>query len=372
MNKTPTPHLYLAIELSLKTWKLSFSTREVRNPRLADVSAGDIEALFGELSKARTKLKLPEDVPVLSCYEAGRDGFWLHRLLESRGVSNVVVDAASIERPARRMAKSDRLDARMLVRKLMNWDAGDEQVWRVVRIPSPEVEAERALNREWRSLKKDRTRLVSQIRSVLAFQGIQVRTLNAALAAGLEEFRDPLDNPLSTQVQARLGRMLEHLGILDTQLKTLADDRRSARRAPTTDAERKIEKFTRLKAIGDVIAETLVRDFFWREFDNRRQVGAAAGLVGVPYASGEVDRDTGISKAGNGRVRSVMIEAAWLWVRYQPQSELTLWFQQRYGPGSRQSRKVGITALARKLLIALWRYLEDDVVPKGAVFLPST
>jgi len=366
---TPTQHLYIALELSLKTWKLAFSTSNKKNPRLRTVEAGDIPGLFAELAKARKKFKLDEDVAVHSCYEAGRDGFWLHRLLVSRGIDNIIVDPGSIERSAKPKAKTDRLDARMLVAKLIRWHRGEDadSIWSVLRIPSVAAEAKRAESREWKDVGKSRTRLISKIKAIFFSHGIRIGTLNAGLADGLGDFRDPLDEPLPLEIRERLGRLLVRLGLLDSQIKEMRGARLEARRNPSSEQEFRIEKLTRLKAIGEVTAQTLELEFFWRTFNNRREVGAAAGLTGVPYASGDSYKEMGISKCGNARVRTAMIEVAWLWIRYQPGSKLTKWWQARFAGGNKTTRKTGITAVARKLLIALWRYLEEDLLPEGAV-----
>ncbi len=274
MNTAPSVFC-ASFELSASKWKLGFSDGARR--KLATVDAKDWKAVEVEIARARQRFGIEEKAPLFTCYEAGRDGFWIHRELEKRSIRNIVVDPSSIEvsRRARR-AKTDSIDAIGLVEKLVKYVRGDLTVWQVAKVPSVEEEDARRLHRE-------------------------------------------------------RGRL-------------------------------------ELKAIGPTSATVLVSELFgWRDFKNGKQVGACAGLVPTPYSSGEVEREQGISRAGNKRVRTLCVEIAWCWVRYQPDSALTKWFNARFAKGGGRSRRLGIVALARKLLVALWRYLEHGVVPEGAI-----
>ncbi len=365
--------LFIGIELSKKNWRLAFSNgQQIRQRTLA---AGDQELLRQELARAKQKLGLAAGAAVDSCYETGRDGFWVHRLLESLGVHNVVVDAASIETPRRfRRAKTDRLDAEMLVRKLIAWERGDRLVWRVARVPTVAAEDERRPQRELERLKRERTAHRARIASLLALQGVAVRLrANQQLAVALERLRDWHGQPLPPQSLEELQRELARLTVVHEQIRGLEAQQQAAGQRPQGPTPQVAVKLMRLRGVGPVGAWLLACEFFgWRQFRNRREVGALAGLCGSPYASGETAREQGISKAGNRRVRWVMIELAWSWLQFQPDSRLTHWFWERFGRGSARMRRIGIVAVARKLLVALWQYLDHDQWPEGAVAKSGT
>jgi transposase len=361
--------LYLSFELGRKEWKLAFTVSRSQKPRIVTIPAGDLAAVEQEIARARERFKLAEDVRVVSCYEAGRDGFWLHRFLTRVGVDNVVVDSSSIEvnRRARR-AKTDKLDVQKLLSQLLRYHGGEETVWSVVRVPSVEEEDGRQLHRDWEVLKKERTLHRNRIQALLASQGARLE-IKADFAERLESGVVWDGSPLPSQMKRRLRQEWERLVLVETQIRELTKEREQQVSEGESVALRMIGQLMLLKAIGMTSAWVFVQEFFgWRQFRNRRQIGSLAGLVPMPYTSGEtLNRDQGISKAGNSRIRAMVVEIAWAWLRYQPQSRLSLWFQERYGPGARRSRRVGIVAMARKLLIALWRYLETGVLPEGAV-----
>ncbi|OOG23439.1 hypothetical protein B1C78_11310 [Thioalkalivibrio denitrificans] len=360
--------LYMALELSKSKWKVGFECGAKR--RTVNVEGGSVLGLQEALAGAKKKFGLGEAVVVRSCYEAGRDGFWLHRLLESWGVSNLVVDPASIEvsRRARR-SKTDRVDLETLLSKLRQHHGG-ERVWKVVRVPDPEAEAGRHLHREVERLKKERGALVSRIKGVLFAQGIRVERVDLKdWARRVAQFRSFDGQALASDLQGELERAGSRLRLVEEQIKELEreQDRRVQEAAHAGGAMAMVEQLRRLKSIGRVAAWVFVMEFFgWREFRNAKQVGALAGLTGTPYASGQINREQGISKAGNRRVRALAVEIAWLWLRYQPDSALSRWFFERFGGTGKRHRRVGIVALARKLLVALWRYLETGMVPEGA------
>lgn len=361
--------LYLSFELGSTEWKLAFTVGRGEKPRLRTLAAGDLRGVEQEIERARQRWGVPEGARVVSCYEAGRDGFWLHRFLLSRGIENLVVDSSSIEVNRRsRRAKTDRLDAQKLLTMLIRHDLGEEKrVFSVVRVPSVEQEADRQLHRDWDVLKKERTLHRNRIQSFLACHGIQVK-LGADFVDRLESLVLWDGSALPSEVRERLKREWKRLELVESQIAELTKQKKEAVAAASSPSLQKIQKLAELKGIGLTSAWVFVCEFFgWRQFRNRREVGALAGLAPMPYQSGSSDHEQGISKAGNARLRTMAIEIAWSWLRWQPESQLSLWFRERYGPGSRRSRRVGIVALARKLLVALWRFLEFGVVPEGAI-----
>jgi transposase len=360
--------LYLAFELGRKEWKLGFATESGQKARLRTIGAGNLRSLEEEVQRTRQKWGLQEP-RVMSCYEAGRDGFWLHRYLESQGIGNVVVDSSSIEvnRRARR-AKTDKLDVESLLSRLIRFHQGEKKVWSVVRVPTVEQEDDRHLSRELEALQKERTSHRNRLQGLLACQGVSVPVKSDFLAQ-LESLVLWDGRPLPPRLKDRLRREYERLDEVQTQIRELEAQRKALLVEPEGKSLQRVRQLTELKGIGETSSWVFVGEFFgWRDFHNRREVASLAGLTPMPYKSGErVDREQGISKAGNPRLRRMIVEIAWCWLRFQPQSQLSLWFHQRYGPGSRRSRRVGIVALARKLLVALWRYLETGVLPEGAV-----
>lgn len=360
--------LYLAFELSSKQWKLGFTVGVGQRPRRRTIEAGDLIALYREIEKARKRFGLPEQYQVVSCYEAGRDGFWLHRYLTSLGVDNRVVDSSSIEvnRRARR-AKTDRLDLNKLLAMLIRYTCGEEHVWRVVQVPQVAEEDWRQLHRELKTLKRARTRQINRLKGLLAAQGVGI-PVNHEFLELMEAARTWNGSPLPSRLRARLVRGFEQLTFTEGQIQAVEAERLEFIRTSDDPCMQKVRQLLCLKGIGVNSAWTFTMEFFaWRRFRNRRQVGALAGLTPTPYASGSSTREQGISKAGNRHIRGLAIEIAWIWLRYQPHSELSRWYQQRFGHGSSRLRRIGIVGLARKLLIALWRYLETGVVPAGAI-----
>jgi transposase len=367
-NASAAPVLYLALELGWNSWKLAFTVGLGQSPRLRTVSARELGSLAAEIARARARFGLPPDAPVTCCYEAGRDGFWLQRHLSSCGIACAVVDSASIEvNRRRRRAKSDRLDAAKLVTMLVRWHLGDSRVWATVRIPSPEAEDARQAHRELIELKAERTAHSNRIKGLLAGLGVSI-TVDARLPGRLERLRQLDGSPVPSGLRQRIARELDRWALVDRQIRDLDNRRVREVRKPGEPAVEKVRRLMRLRGIGSNGAWILVHEFFgWREFKNRREVAALAGLVPTPYASGDSEREQGISKAGNRRVRWLMIELAWGWLRYQPDSALSRWYQGRFGGGNSRQRRIGIVALARRLLIALWRYVEFEEVPAGAV-----
>lgn len=359
--------LYLAFELSNKKWKLGFTIGLGQKPRERAIGAGDLLALQEEIWMAKKRFQLPEGTRVLSCYEAGRDGFWIHRYLLANGIENLIVDAASIEVPRRaRRAKTDRMDVGKLLTMLMRYDCGEKKVWSVVRPPSPEAEDKRHLHRELSTLKVERTRHINRIKGLLVGQGVHIPVKGDFLQR-LDQVRLWDGSPLPSRLRVRLEREFAALEFIGEQIKELEAERRRLIRTSTDPSIEKVRWLLRLKGIGENSAWLFTMEFFaWRDFRNRREVGSLAGLTPTPYQSGDESREQGISKAGNRPIRAMAVEIAWGWLRHQPESELTRWFWKRFGHGSKRMRKIGIVALARKLLVALWRYLEYGEVPAGA------
>jgi transposase len=365
---TTTEHgLFMAFELSENAWKLGFTTGPGQNPRERAVAARDQGRLLQEIAQAKRRFGLPESAPVVSCYEAGREGFWLHRFLQAQGIINHVVDSSSIEVNRRkRRAKSDALDVRKLLSMLMRYEYGERQVWRVVHVPSVEAEDQRHLHRDLETLKQERASTTTRIKGLLSSQGIRLTSLSK-FAEPLEALRLWDGSAIPRGLRRRLLRVYAHHEFLSQQIAELEAERRAMLRTSQEGNIDKVRQLMHLKGIGINGAWLLVMEFFgWRELKNRREVGGLAGLTPTPYQSGASAREQGITKSGNRHVRWMTTELAWSWVRYQPESALSCWFRERFGGGGKRLRRIGIVAVARKLLIALWRFLETGVLPEGA------
>jgi transposase len=364
----PQPTLYLAFELGQNTWKLGFTIGVAQQPRERMIPAGDVERVQQEIARAKQRFDLPEDACVVSCYEAGRDGFWLHRYLVAHSVQNHVIDSASIEVKRRqRRAKTDRLDVRKLLTMLLRHSAGEKKVWSVVRVPSVAEEDRRQLHRELTTAKCDRTRVINRIKGLLAGHGVQL-VLQGDVDAQLEQVRQWDGSPLPSALRIRLKRAWQQVGFLTTHIQTLEAERRALGRRREDPVIDQVRQLFTLRGIGVNSAWLYVMEFFaWRDFQTPKQVGALAGLTPTPYQSGQSRRELGIAKAGNRHIRAMAIEIAWAWRRFQPASALSQWYERRFGHGSARLRKLGIVALARKLLIALWRFVKTGVLPEGAV-----
>jgi transposase len=361
--------LMMAMELGESGWLLGFASEYGQKPLRRKVKTRDGIAVLEQIEWAKQRLGLPADAPVVSCYEAGRDGFWLHRFLVAHGVENLVVDSASIEVNRRkRRAKSDRIDLVALLDLLWRHRAGSAKpVWSVVHVPSKEDEDRRHLGRELRLLKKDRTRVSNRIKGLLANHGCTVH-LRGDLRAQLEALRAWDGSPLSPGLCARLERYVADYEYLTKRIRNLEAERRSLWRDDESATLDKVRQLYTLRGVGPNTAWTYGTEFFgWRDFQNGKQVGGASGLTPTPYASGQSEREQGIGKAGSRWIRGGAIEFAWGWLRFQPQSALSRWYHKRFGHGGTRLRKIGIVALARKLLVALWRFLETGVLPEGAL-----
>jgi transposase len=358
--------LFVAFELGKQDWKLAMTSGFGVAPLVRTVPAGDWAGVERAFREARQRWALGPTSAVVSCYEAGRDGFWIHRALVERGVANRVVDSSSIEvnRRARR-TKTDRIDAIKLVQMLVRVCLGERKVWSEVRVPTVAAEAARHVSRERTALTQERTRLRNQIGSWLATCGCRVSLRTRQSSQWWTEVRDWHDRPLPLEVQARIARAEARLALLVEQIATVDAQQVAAVQAMALESAG--ARLVQLKGIATTSAAVLLNEgLVWREFQNRRQIGGLLGFAPVQYDSGAATRDQGISRAGNDRLQSVMVQLAWSWVHWQPQSALARWYRERFGQGKR-TRKVGIVALARKLLIALWRYATQGVIPAGAV-----
>jgi transposase len=364
----------IAIELSKTSWVVGVQTPLSNKISQYRLMGGDWEGLLELIERVRRQVgrELSRPVEMISCYEAGYDGFWLHRLLTAAGVRNHVLDPASllVNRRARR-AKTDRIDVERMLRALNRYLRGEPDACSVVRVPSAEQEDARRLHRERHRLIQERVQHVNRIKGLCATQGIyDYEPLRSDRKAQLESLRTGDGRPLPARLEAEIMRELQRLELVLEMIAEIEAERDAIVKeaVPQHLNADKIKALVRLKSIGMEFATTLVGEVLFRSFDNRRQLGSYVGLTPSPYSSGSTDRDQGISKAGNPKARSTMIELAWMWLRHQPDSALSIWFRKRVGDLKGRPRRIAIVAFARKLLVALWRYLEIGLVPAGAVF----
>jgi transposase len=368
--------VYLAFELSKASWKLGVMLPGSQKMSRFTIPGGDLAKLSARLAEMRAKAEKSSGKPVriLSCYEAGYDGHWLHRWLTGQGVFNHEIDPSSIEvsRRARR-AKTDRIDLEKLMRTFLAYLRGEPRVCSVVHVPSVEEEDRKRQTRERERLKKERTAHSNRIRGLLHAQGIRnMPRLDMRFVASLTALRAGDGRPLPPNLRDELLREHERLCLVDRQLAQLEAKSQAELQAPAPgSAAEKIKHLVDLKGLGDISATPLVNEVFYRSFDNRRQVGSYFGLTGTPFDSGESHRDQGISKAGNRRARALAVELSWLWLRHQRDSALSCWFRARVGDAKGRVRRIAIVALARKLMVALWRYLTTGLVPEGAMLKPA-
>ena len=352
--------LYMALELSDKKWKVALGTGGTK-VRQYGIEAGDRGGLLGVVEKVKQRCGVSSQAKVMCCYEAGRDGFWVHRFLSESGIENLVVDSSSIDVKRRqRRAKTDRLDAEKLLSMLVRHCGGERDVWQVLRIPTREEEDARRLHRELESLKCEHTRHSNRIGSLLVLHGLRAKNIGGR---AWQERLEGYCQALGPNEAAELRRESARLALVKQQMAEL---RATQEQLVSSAQGMRIMHLARLCGIGVKSAWTLFYEFFWRRFNNRREVGSCAGLTGTPYQSGESSHEQGISKAGNKRIRWLMVELAWSWLRYQPQSELSRWYHRRFSDGGKRPRRIGIVALARRLLIAIWRFVEQGVIPEGA------
>jgi len=363
-----TKALYIALELSQDKWLLACATAAAEKPRFRPVPARELARLDQEIAKAKERFGLPAEAPVYTCYEAGRDGFWLHRALTSRGIHHVVVDSSSIEVDRRKKrVKTDPVDAAKLLNLLCRYHSGERKVWRVVQVPSVADEERRQLHRGLKDLQRQQTECSNRIKGLLASLGLTAE-VDAKFRTTLAELRDWAGQRVPAALAQRLLQEYAVWEALHAQVREACTEQERRLRTGTEPYLEQVRRLLGLKAVGVRGAWILVAELFaWRGIKNGKELGALVGLTPVPYNSGRSERDQGISKAGNKHVRGLIVELAWLWLRWQPGSALSQWYEQRFGAGNKRARKVGIVALARKLLIALWRCLERGEWPDGAL-----
>jgi transposase len=359
--------LYIALELGQDKWLLACATQAAEKPRYRSLPARDLNQLQEEIAKAKQRFGLPAGAPVCTCFEAGRDGFWLHRALTSLGITNVVVDSGAIEVNRRRKhVKSDPVDAAKLLNLLCRYHAGERKVWSVVNVPTVEDEDRRQLHRGLKDLQQQQTECSNRLKGLLASQGLDA-PVDADLRTTLEALRDWAGQPVPAGLRERVLQEFAVWEALHRQVRDAANEQERRLRDGQEPYLEKVRRLMGLKAVGVRSAWILVTELFaWRDIRNGKELGALVGLTPTPYDSGKSAREQGISKAGNKHVRGLLVELAWLWLRWQPGSALSQWYARRFGSGNKRARKVGIVALARKLLIALWRYCEQGELPAGA------
>ena len=363
--------LFASLELSKSKWLLTVNSPGGEKFSKHQLEGGDSGSLLGLLARLRTKAeqRCGRPVRVMAIQEAGLDGFWLHRLLVDNGVESTVVDPASIAVDRRhRRVKTDSVDGETLLRTSMAFARGERRVCSMVRAPSPEEEDRRRLTRERGTLLKERIQHTNRIKGLLNGQGVRdYDPLARDRIARLEAVRTGDGRALPQMLKAEIRRELERIEMATAQLAIVERARDAQLRTQAEGGENPAAMLLEIKGIGAEFASLLWLEALFRNFANRRQVAAYAGLAPSPWQSGAIDRDQGISKAGNRRLRRTMIELAWFWLRHQPSSALSRWFQERVGAGRGRIRRIAIVALARKLLVALWRYVAQGIVPKGAV-----
>lgn len=372
-NYSANTAIVVSIELSKRNWLVASLTPGACKPSLRTIPAGDSAALLAHLRKLERKTgeRIGERAVIRLCFEIGYDGFWLARLLRANEIDTYVLDPASflVSRRGRRV-KTDRIDAEAMIGILKAYLAGDKSVCRVVDVPTPEEEDARRVMRERGDLVHERTRIISRIRGLLALQGIQsVKAISGGdWSKQLDDMLTGDGRPLPPNLRRQIERCFGRLVLLNDQIKGIEQDRAEVvlHEASTFPCREKAVRLEQLKGIGANSAAMLVAEVFCRKFESRRHVAAFLGLAPAPFSSGDVSRDQGISKAGNHGTRVLMVELAWCWLRYQPGSELAVWYRERFKGNGGRAAKVGIVALARKLLIALWRFVETGLVPQGA------
>jgi transposase len=364
--------IFISLELSRSIWLItSLSPGYGEKMSKHSVRAGDVATLLARFSALKQKAyaRIGKCFPIVAIQEAGLDGFWLHRVLQSEGVESHVVDPASIATSRRRRrAKTDRIDGEALVRTLLAYKRGEPRVCAMVKAPTPEEEDRRRLCRERKVLTNERVLHVNRIKGLLFAQGVSgYEPLRRDRRRRLDELSTGDGRPLPEHLKRQISRELDRLELLLEQIKAVEGERDELLSAQDAATPVTAAMLLGIKGIGAEFAAILWSEGLFRHFDNRRQIASYAGLAPTPWQSGSVDREQGVSKAGNSRLRTTLIQLAWLWLRHQPQSALALWFKERVLRNGGRLKKSTIVALARKLLISLWKYVTLGVVIEGVV-----
>ncbi|MEW9310667.1 IS110 family transposase [Labrys neptuniae] len=364
--------ILVALELSNTLWLVGTRLPGIRKSHIYRIDAGDTDALLkllGEL-QSRNQKTSKTGASIACCFEAGRDGFWIHRLLTDHNIPTHVVEPTSIlvNRRAKR-AKTDRLDVEGLLRVLAAYLAGDTQICSMVRVPTPDEEDGKRVHREREYLVQERTRIENRILALLATQGIRSRPSLRTWERDIAVLETGDGRKLPRHLTAELNRLRRRFCLVRELITELDAERDEllATTPPSDIVAPKVAALAGIYGVGSNFAAVLAREVFYRQFGNRKQLASYVGLTPIPHQSGSVDKDRRIGRAGNARVRKTMVQAAWLWLRYQPDSELSAWFRQRVGALKGRARRIAIVAMARKLLIALWRFTETGEIPAGAI-----
>lgn len=371
--RTTLSAIFFSMELSRSTWLITSLAPGGEKMSKHVVRAGDVAGLMERLERLRERAqaRTGQLFPFVAIQEAGLDGFWIHRVLVREGVESHVVDPASIATSRRRRrAKTDKLDGETLLRTLLAHKRGDPRVCAMVVVPSPEEEDRRHNSRERRTLVAERVKLVNRIKGLLFCQGVVgFEPVKRDRRARFDELMTGDGRPLSTHLKAEIGRLLDRVELLLEQMKAVEVTRDALIASPVIDETMpaRAASLMALKGVGPDFAEVLWSEGLFRHFDNRRQLASYAGLTPTPWQSGSISREQGVSKAGNPRLRTVMVQLSWFWLLHQPQSALARWFQERVKLDGGRRRKPAIIALARKLLVALWKFVRHGVVIEGAI-----
>jgi transposase len=366
--------IFVSMELSRSSWVITSLTPSCGEKMSKhSVLAGDVTGLFDRFNRLQEKARrrTAQVFPFVVIQEAGLDGFWIHRVLQRKGIESHVVDAASIATSRRRRnPKTDRLDGETLLRALLAYKRGEPRVCSMVRVPSPEEEDRRRNSRERTALIAERVKLVNRIKGLLFSQGITgFAPLKVDRRARFDDLRTGDGRPLPPHLKAAIGRALDRLELLLKQIKVVEATRDSlvAAASKNADVHAPAARLMQLKGVGPDFAEVLWSEGLFRHFENRRQLASYAGLTPTPWQSGSISREQGVSKAGNPRLRTIMVQLSWFWLLHQPGSALTRWFHERVKLDGGRRRKTAIIALARKLLIALWKFARAGIEVEGAV-----
>jgi len=382
---TDAATIYGAIEMSSKSWLLAIQAPDRQKVSRHQMPAGDSAKLIAHLDQARSRVQEQTGAPVavITCYEAGRDGFWVHRVLQENEIDNQVVDPASLLTDQKKKSKkTDRIDVFKILRALKLWHEGDAEACRMVHVPTPDQEDARRPGREAQRMKKEQTGHLNRINGLTAQHGIwHFKPLRRDWRDQLEQLQTAHGRALPPQIKAEITRECERLHHLREQLRELAREDRVRRREAKRSAEDKrpeektaleeraelIAHLKTLRGVGETGASVLADEVFFRNFENRQELAGYVGLTPQPHSSGTKDADQGLDKAGNALARWAMIELAWRWLQFQPNSYLSRWFHARVGNARGRLRRIKIVAMARKLLVALWRYATQGIVPEDAV-----